>query len=97
MSTLPDFLSTTPLAWGDKRIQLLHWYLCQSYWNQDSIRNLTTAAGISPAYINWEQDASSIWHDALNTAASMLKLDALITQVDIDPHTLEHHLDDLPS
>lgn len=76
-----DFLKTYPLDWTRPELQTLRNLICEAYWKQAYLQDLTTKVGIPLYRINWDQDARLICFDLIREARNLDLLEQLVEVV----------------
>lgn len=63
----PHYLDHIPLDFSDPAVKELRSLLHENYFRSAEVVALVRAAGVGPAWINWDQPMVLVWYDVLST------------------------------
>jgi V8-like Glu-specific endopeptidase len=83
----PHYLDQIPLDFGHPAVKELSSLLHENYFRSGEVMALVRAAGVGPAWINWDQPMVLVWDDVLGTLQKQGKLRNLLQNLINGPDT----------
>ena len=83
----PHYLDQIPLDFSHPAVKELRSLLYENYFRSAEVIALVRAAGVSPAWINWDQRMVLVWDDVLSTLQKQGRLRRLLQNLIEGPDT----------
>jgi V8-like Glu-specific endopeptidase len=83
----PQYLNQIPLDFSDPAVKELRNLLYENYFRSAEVIMLVRAAGVPPAWINWDQPMVLVWDDVLSTLQKQGRLRSLLQNLIEGPDT----------